>query len=160
MSPFGRYQKCHLSNVHVLWTWTFSELHRPYKLVDAQQNGPFQICLVQWFPWPCTYKLYCHETVPFPMQTSIKFNNQSINPTTRWGSSTCTKGSRQILTLVGSGLKAQFTSGTTRCYFIVVWDTINTILSYFLCSISVWRYFSISACTSDAFCIMQNAKQQ
>ena len=54
-------------------------------------------------------------------------------------------------------LKDQVTFGTTRSYFIVVWDTINTMLSYFLCSICVFRYFSISVCYNwsyDAFCII------
>ena len=44
-----------------------------------------------------------------------------------------------------SELNGQFTPETTRAYFIVDWDTINTILGSFLHSICVFRYFSISS---------------
>ena len=48
----------------------------------------------------------------------------------------------------------QFTPETTRAYFIVDWDTINTILGSCWHQICVFRYFSIFECTDDAFCII------
>ena len=54
---------------NVIWVKKWPQLKQALKLS----------CGVYPFSWPCTSELYCHETVPFPIQTSNKNLNQSIN---------------------------------------------------------------------------------
>ena len=89
--------------------------------------------------------------------------NQSIQPPGpgesmrhRRGPSTCTTGSRQISTLVGWGLKAQFTSGTTRsfCVQFVFGDILvfqHVLVMHFASSVLCFASYDAKCITSTCW---------